>query len=319
MKKILITGVAGFIGSSLAEKLISSYEIVGLDDFSDYYSPSTKRQNVANLQKNKSFKIYEGDICDEKILDKIFRNHEIEKIVHLAARAGVRPSLENPGLYMKVNVLGTNNVLKYACASKIKQFIFASSSSVYGNSAKVPFSENDPLDRPISPYAVSKIVGEKLCWFYNNAHHLKKTTILRFFSVYGPKGRPDMAPYIFTRKILNNESINIYGDGSQARDFTYIDDIVDGIIKAIKKPFDFEIVNLGNSYPVLVSKLIQIIEETTGKRAKIKFQPARLGDVEKTYADISKAKKMLNWEPKTKIQEGINKFIDWLKNYNLYR
>lgn len=312
MKKILITGVAGFIGSNLAEKLIPSYEIVGIDDFNDYYSPLTKKQNIVNLQKNKSFKIYEGDICDEKILDKIFRNHEIEKIVHLAARAGVRPSLENPNLYMKVNFFGTNNILKYANRNKIKQFVFASSSSVYGNSAKVPFSEDDPPDHPISPYAISKIAGEKLCWLYNDIYHLK-ITILRFFSVYGPKGRPDMAPYIFTKKILSNESINIYGDGSQARDFTFIDDIVNGIIKTIEKPFDFEIINLGNSCPVSVSKLIQIIEEAAGKKAKIKYQPARLGDVEKTFANISKAKKMLGWEPKTKIQKGMNKFIDWLK------
>lgn len=312
METILVTGAAGFIGSSLAEKLVKQHKVIGIDDFNNYYNPKIKRQNLANLQKNKSFKTYEGDICNKKILEEIFRENEIDKVIHLAARAGVRPSLENPTLYMHVNFLGTQNILEFAKKNDVKQFIFASSSSVYGNNTKVPFSEDDRLDRPISPYAISKIAGEKLCWLYNNAYNIK-ATVLRFFSVYGPKGRPDMAPYIFTKKILNNELIDVYGDGSQARDFTYIDDIVDGIVKATRKPFDFEIINLGNSYPVSVLELIKTIEEETGKKAKIKYRSSRLGDVEKTYADISKAKKLLNWKPKMKIKKGIEMYVKWFK------
>jgi UDP-glucuronate 4-epimerase len=308
MQTILVTGVSGFIGSSLAEKIINRYQVIGLDNFNDYYSPKIKENNISNLKKNKNFKIYKGDILDNEILEKIFKENEIDKIVHLAARAGVRPSLINPQLYMSVNFLGTQKVLDFAVKNEVKQFIFASSSSVYGNNSKIPFSENNNLEKPISPYAISKIAGEKLCWLYNNTCKLP-TTVLRFFSVYGPKGRPDMAPYIFTKKILNNEEIEVYGDGSQARDFTYIDDIVSGIIKSLSLKTNFETINLGNSFPTTVSELIKTIELSTGEKAKVKYLANRLGDVERTYADISKAKKLLNWEPKIKIHDGIKKFI----------
>lgn len=311
MQTILITGCAGFIGSSLAEKLIQNYKIVGLDDFNDYYSPKTKEKNIVELTKFKNFNIYNGSILDDKIVANIFQKHKVDKIVHLAARAGVRPSLQNPQLYMSVNFLGTQKILDFAVKNNVKQFVFASSSSVYGNNAKVPFSENDSLDCPISPYAISKIAGEKLCWLYNNIYKMP-TTVLRFFSVYGPKGRPDMAPYIFTEKILKGEKIEVYGDGSQARDFTYIDDIADGIMKVITKKFKFEIINLGNSYPVSVRELISSIEKTTGKKAKIEYLPERLGDVKKTFADISKAKKLLSWQPKHKFEDGIKKFFKWI-------
>jgi UDP-glucuronate 4-epimerase len=310
MKKILITGAAGFIGSNLAEKLISSGEIVGIDDFNDYYSPLIKKHNIKDLRNNPSFKIYTGDISDKKIISKIFQENRIDKIIHLAARAGVRSSLENPTLYMKVNFLGTQNILEAARENHVQQFIFASSSSVYGNNIKVPFSEDDQTDKPISPYAISKLAGEKLCWLYNNTYGLK-TTVLRFFSVYGPKGRPDMAPFIFTKKILNHDIIDVYGDGSQARDFTYVDDITDGIALAMKKMFDFEIINLGNSYPISVIELIKTIEKVTGKNAQINFLPARLGDVTRTYANILKAGKILGYRPSTSFETGIKNFVDW--------
>lgn len=314
MQTILVTGGAGFIGSSLAEKLIKSYRVVVLDDFNDYYSLKIKENNIKKLLKNKKFSLYRGDIRDEKILKKIFSKHKIDKIVHLAARAGVRPSLQNPGLYMSVNFLGTQKMLNFAVKNIVQQFIFASSSSVYGNNSKVPFSENDSLSSPISPYAISKIAGEKLCWLYHSAYKTP-VTVLRFFSVYGPKGRPDMAPFIFTKKILNGETIEVYGDGSQARDFTYIDDITDGITRTIKKPFDFEIINLGNSYPVSVKHLIFSIENATKKKAHIKYLSERLGDVKKTYADISKAKKLLKWKPKVNLTSGLKRFINWYKKY----
>lgn len=310
MQTVLITGVAGFIGSSLAEKVINDHIIVGLDDFNDYYSPTIKEKNIAMLRKHKNFKIYHGDIRDEKLLKKIFSKNKIDKIVHLAARAGVRPSLINPSIYLSTNILGTNQLLKTAVKYKVRQFIFASSSSIYGNNKKVPFAETDATEHPISPYAISKLAGEKLCWLYGKTYKIP-VTVLRFFSVYGPRGRPDMAPYIFTKKILNGEAIEVYGDGSQARDFTYIDDIADGIIRAVKKPFNFEIINLGNSYSVSVAHLIRTLEKITRKKARIKYSKKRLGDVEKTFADIRVAKKLLNWQPKTKIDEGMKKFINW--------
>lgn len=335
MQTVLITGVAGFIGSNLTEKIINENQIIGLDDFNDYYSPRIKEQNIRGFIHHKNFVLYRGDIRDENMLTKIFAEHRIDKIVHLAARAGVRPSLLNPSLYMSVNFIGTQKLLEQAAQSKIEHFIFASSSSVYGNNAKVPFSENDRIENPISPYAISKIAGEKLCWLY---HHVFGTpmTILRFFSVYGPKGRPDMAPYIFTKKILNGEKIEVYGDGSQARDFTYIDDIVDGIIKTllfsiipapslsprrrgagIQNFSSFCIINLGNSYPIFVRELINTIEKITGKKAKIKYQEKRLGDVEKTFANIAKAEKLLNWRPQIGILEGLKKYISWYRTHNL--
>ncbi len=311
MKKLLITGIAGFIGSSLTEKLINNYSIVGIDDFNDYYAPYIKEKNIISFLKNPHFKLHRGDIRNQKLLRRIFAENKIDKIIHLAARAGVRPSLIDPALYMSTNVIGTNLLLEAAKNNKIKQFIFASSSSVYGNNDQVPFSESDPAEYPISPYAISKIAGEKLCWFYHHTYGLP-VTILRFFSVYGPKGRPDMAPYIFTKNILNHKPIEVYGNGSQARDFTFIDDIVNGIIKSLHKTFSFEIINLGNSYPISVKELIKTIENVTGKKAKIRFRDERKGDVEKTFANIAKAKKMLNWEPKMKIKEGIEKFIETL-------
>jgi len=305
---ILITGNAGFIGSNLTRRLLAlKYPVVGLDNFNDYYDPRVKENNIKPFLQEKLFKQYKGDIIDSKLLEKIFTKHKIKIIIHLAARAGVRPSLTNPKLYFQVNVQGTKNLLEVGKKHQIKQFIFASSSSVYGNQKKTPFKETDKL-KPVSPYAKSKLKAEKLCFKYNFP-----VTILRFFTVYGPSGRPDMAPYLFTQAILQHQPIIRYGDGSSKRDYTYIDDIVEGIIKAIKKPLLKEIINLGNNQPVSLNNFIGIIEKLTGIKAIIKEKPRHPADVFQTFAAIEKAKKLLNWEPKTSLDKGLKKFIEWFK------
>ena len=233
-------------------------------------------------------------------------------IIHLAARAGVRPSLLNPELYYQVNVEGTKNLLKLAKKFAVKQFIFASSSSVYGNQTKVPFSETDKLGKPVSPYAETKLKGEELCRQLSQATNIS-TTCLRFFTVYGPSGRPDMAPYLFTRAILNNQPIIRYGDGSTERDYTFIDDIVSGIIAAMQKQLKYEIINLGNNQPVKLNTFIKLIETIIGKTAKIIEKPRHPADVPRTFADIDKAEKLLNWKPMTDLKTGLTKFVEWFK------
>lgn len=306
-RKILVTGNAGFIGSNLSQKLLElGDKVFGVDNFNDYYNPKTKEKNIAKLLKQNQFQQFRTDILDFKAIELIFKDRQPEIVVHLAARAGVRPSLENPELYLQVNAIGTKNLLEIAKKYRVKQFIFASSSSVYGNQIKVPFSETDILDKPVSPYAATKLEGEKLC------QECKiPTTVLRFFTVYGPKGRPDMAPYLFTEAILKDKPIIRYGDGSTSRDYTYIDDIVSGIIAALNKPLAFEIINLGNNRPVSLNEFIKIIERLTGKKAKIIEKPRHPADVPQTFADITKAKMLLNWEPKTDLETGMEKFISW--------
>lgn len=327
--KILVTGGAGFIGLHLTKKLLAlGYKVVCVDDLNNYYSPKIKRRNIAPFLKNKNYKFYRADICDYEKLAKIFKCEKIEKICHLAARAGVRPSIANPRLYEKVNVGGTMTLLDLAVKYKIKNFIFASSSSVYGNRAqfgdnpaqrggnraqrdkKIPFSESDPVNNPISPYAVTKKSGELLAATYHNLYGLN-CTCLRLFTVYGPNNRPDMAPFLFTDLIFRGKPIKKFGDGASRRDYTYIDDIVEGIVAALEKNFSFEIINLGNNKPVELNYFIALIEQFLGKKAKIKQLPPQPGDVEITYADISKAKKMLGWQPKVKIEEGMKKFVEW--------
>lgn len=313
---LLITGGAGFIGSSLIAAIINDYKIICIDNFNDYYNPLWKEENIQPFLKHKNFILYKTDICNLEDLKQIFTNHKINKIIHLAARAGVRPSIENPLLYEQVNVGGTLNLLEMARQYQIPHFIFASSSSVYGNQAKVPFSETDSVNKPISPYAATKKAAEMLCHTYAHLYKIK-TTCLRFFTVYGPKGRPDMAPYLFTKAILTGEKINRFGNGQSQRDYTYVDDIVSGIIKTIDKIFDFEILNLGNNQPVSLNNFIQTIENLTDEKAQIINLPTQAGDVAKTYADISKAKKILNWQPKTDLSTGLKKFIDWYKTNRL--
>lgn len=311
--KILVTGGAGFIGSHLCERLLKEdNEVICLDDFNDFYKPEIKERNISSCKKNKKFKLYRADIRNKKILEDIFRKEKIGQIVHLAARAGVRPSINNPQLYAEVNVLGTINLLECARKSKIEKFIFGSSSSVYGLNKKIPFSEDDSLNNMISPYAITKYAGERFCYQYNQTHNIP-VVCLRFFTVYGPRGRPDMAAYKFTERINDSREIEMYGDGHSKRDYTYVSDITEGIMSAIKKEFNFEIINLGDSRPVELKYLIKLIEKNLGKKATIKNMPPQQGDVPATYADIRKAKRLLNYNPKIKIEDGIKYFIKWYK------
>ena len=312
--KILVTGCAGFIGSNLVDRLLADgCDVVGVDNFNDYYDPKIKEENVEQALTNADFKLYREDILNYDSLKKIFEKEKINKIIHLAARAGVRPSIENPGLYAQVNVLGAVNILKLSVDFKIEQFIFGSSSSVYGNSEQLPFKENDPCDKIISPYGASKRAAEFWVETFWRTYGLK-STILRFFTVYGPRGRRDMAPAIFTNAISAVKEVNMFGDGSSNRDYTYVDDIVDGIVKTLGKDFDFEIINLGNSQSVSLADLIKTIEKISGEKAKIKKMSFPLGDANFTLAQISKAKKMINWMPHTSIEDGIKRYWDWLSD-----
>ncbi len=304
-----MTGNAGFIGSNLTERLLKlGDEVVGIDNFNDYYDPKRKEKNIEEFKIDPNFTQEHADILDKEKLKLIFSQNRPEIIIHLAARAGVRPSLKNPKLYYQVNVMGTKNLLDLAKKHKVKQFILASSSSVYGNQAKIPFSETDKLAKPLSPYAQTKLEAETLCKQDNFP-----VTVLRFFTVYGPKGRPDMAPYLFTKRILEGKTITRFGDGFSSRDYTYIDDIVNGIIAAVNRPLTYEIINLGNNQPIKLNDFISVVEKITGEKAKIIEKPRHPADVRQTYADIAKAKKLLNWQPKTDLKTGMEKFIAWFK------
>lgn len=316
--KTLITGGAGFIGSHLLEILLKKNEsIISLDNFDDYYDPSIKKENIRGFKNHPKFKLYREDIRDFKTLENIFEKEKPDKIVHLAAKVGVRPSIENPFIYEEVNIKGTLNLLELARRYKIENFVYASSSSVYGGNKKIPFSENDPINFPISLYGATKKAAELLCYSYHHLYNLN-VTCLRFFTVYGPRGRPDMAPYKFTELILEEKELPMFGDGSSQRDYTYIDDIINGIIACLDKKFGYEIINLGNSHPIFLKDFIKIIEEATGKKAKIKQLPTQSGDMTITYADISKAKKLLGYDPKIRPEEGMKRFIKWYKKKNKY-
>jgi len=314
--KILVTGGAGFIGSHLVEKLLNEgKQVICLDNFNDFYNPELKEENIEQAQKHDNCKLIKGDILDEQLLQEIFEEHDINKIVHLAALAGVRKSLASPQDYIDTDIKGTVNLLKKANQHNVEQFVFASSSSVYGESQDVPFQEDQATENQVSPYACSKKAAELFCKTYHNLYNLP-VTILRFFTVYGPRQRPEMAIRKFTRKALAGEPIPKFGDGSSRRDYTYIDDVVHGLHQAVEKSFDFEIFNLGNSETITLNELIDLIEEKTGQDIEIDQKPEQPGDVPVTYADISKAKEMLGYNPQTFIEEGLEKFIDWYKeNY----
>jgi len=310
-KHVLVTGGAGFIGSNLIKRLLAdNRSVICVDDFNDYYSPLTKENNIKQFLNHKNFKLYRVDIRDFNSLKEIFTSNRISRVVHLAARAGVRPSLENPLLYEEVNLKGTMHLLELS--KNVKNFVFASSSSVYGNNKKTPFSEHDNVDKAISPYAATKKAGEVMCHVY---HHLYNIPIscLRFFTVYGPSGRPDMAPYKFTKWIDEGKEVQRFGNGHSKRDYTYVDDIVDGVISAMDRQFKYEIFNLGNSHSIELNYFIGLIEKELGKKAKIIEFPSQPGDVNITYANISKSKKMLNFQPKVSIEDGIAKFVKWYK------
>ncbi|NOZ61611.1 MAG: NAD-dependent epimerase/dehydratase family protein [Calditrichaeota bacterium] len=309
----LVTGGAGFIGSHLIERLLrDGGQITCLDNFNDYYDPRIKEKNIAAVFDHPKFDLVRGNILDENLLKKLFDDNDFDVIVHLAARAGVRPSVQQPKLYQEVNVRGTLNLLDMARQHQIEKFVMASSSSVYGNNKKVPFSESDNVDNPISPYAATKKASELLAFTYSALYGMS-VTCLRFFTVYGPRQRPDMAIHKFTRLIAHNQEIPVYGDGKVKRDFTYITDIIDGVVRSIEHCQGYQIYNLGESRVVELMELIHLLEKEVGKTARIKWLPPQPGDVKITYADISKAAQDLNYRPKVPVEQGIRQFIQWFK------
>jgi UDP-glucuronate 4-epimerase len=311
--KVLVTGAAGFIGSHLCERLLGDgCVVVGVDNFEDFYDPQIKRRNIAVCLENENFKLVEADIRDRAAMNDVVGSG-VDVIVHLAAKAGVRPSIDQPLLYADVNINGTGILLEAAKEQEIGKFIFASSSSVYGNNEKVPFCENDNVDFPISPYAATKKACELICHTY---HHLYEMSVicLRYFTVYGPRQRPDLAIHKFARLIEDGKPISVYGDGTMSRDFTYIDDIIEGTVAAMGKCSGFNIYNLGESRPITVNDLVAEIEKALGKKAIKEYVPLQPGDVKRTYADVSKAVNELGYNPSTNIEVGLAKFVAWLRD-----
>lgn len=314
-KRILITGGAGFIGSHLVDRLLATdvEQITVIDDFNDFYDPEIKRANIRQQLADPRYQLVEGDIRDRAALESALGDKQFACLVHLAARAGVRPSLSQPQLYNETNVNGTLNLLELARERGIKQFVFGSSSSVYGINAKVPFSEDDPIRQPISPYAATKGAGELLCHTYSHLYGVR-CVCLRFFTVYGPRQRPDLAIHKFARLISNGKPIPVFGDGATRRDYTYIDDIIDGVTAAISyDQSDYEVFNLGESRTVELRELIALLEKELNAHAVIDRQPPQPGDVPQTFADITKARKLLGYNPQTQIEEGIHKFVGWFR------
>ncbi len=310
--KAVVTGAAGFIGSHLTERLLKNgWTVLGIDSFDPFYDPQIKRRNIAGALENNNFQLLEADIRDKDAMTEAI-DENVDVIVHLAARAGVRPSIEEPALYSDVNINGTVVLLEIARQRKIKKFVFASSSSVYGNNKKVPFAETDNVDFPISPYAATKKAGELICHTYHHLYDIHMAC-LRFFTVYGPRQRPDLAIHKFARLIENGKPIPVYGDGSMKRDFTYIDDIVDGIVASIERCNGYEIYNLGESCPISVRDLIAEIEKALDKKAIKEFFPTQPGDVNQTYADVTKAQEKLDYNPSTEIATGLAHFVRWLR------
>ncbi len=319
MKRILVTGGAGFIGSHLVDRLLASdvEHVTVVDDFNDFYDPEIKRANIRQHLEDPRYQLVHADIRDRATLDQALAGHQFDCIVHLAARAGVRPSLSQPLLYNETNVSGTLNLLELARERNIKQFVFGSSSSVYGINAKVPFSEDDPIRQPISPYAATKGAGELLCHTYSHLYGIR-CVCLRFFTVYGPRQRPDLAIHKFARLISDGKPIPVFGDGTTRRDYTYVDDIIDGVTAAISyDKSDYEVINLGESRTVELRELIALLEKELDTHAVIDRQPPQPGDVPQTFADISKARKLLGYNPQTQIEEGLRRFVDWFKG-NLF-
>lgn len=310
----LVTGGAGFIGSHVCERLLNSgHHVWAFDDLNPFYDPKFKRRNIKEIQSlAKPFEFIQGDITDRAALDEAFVSVKFDQVIHLAARAGVRPSLAEPALYQRVNVEGTVNVLEAARRVGVKKVTLASSSSVYGVNSKVPFAEGDPIFHPISPYAASKLALEALGHVYHHVYGMD-IAALRFFTVYGPRQRPDLAICKFAQLIGAGKPIPVFGDGSTARDYTFVSDTVDGVIACTQKEFGFEIFNFGESETVKLSRLIELLETALGKKAIIDRQPLQPGDVPVTFADISKARARLGYNPHIKIDTGITLFIDWFR------
>ncbi|HZI59525.1 MAG TPA: GDP-mannose 4,6-dehydratase [Pyrinomonadaceae bacterium] len=314
-KRLLITGGAGFIGSHLVDRLLATdiEHITVVDDFNDFYEPEIKRNNIYHHLKDPRYQLAEVDIRDRAALEQALAKNHFDCIVHLAARAGVRPSLSQPQLYNETNVNGTLNLLEFARQHDIKQFVFGSSSSVYGINAKVPFSEDDPIRQPISPYAATKGAGELLCHTYSHLYGIR-CICLRFFTVYGPRQRPDLAIHKFARLISEGKPIPVFGDGTTRRDYTYVDDIIDGVVGAINYDrSDYEVINLGESRTVELRELISLLEKELDAHAIIDRQPLQPGDVPQTFADITRARQLLGYNPQTQIEDGLRRFVDWFR------
>ena len=314
-KRFLITGGAGFIGSHLVDRFLSTEvdHITVVDDFNDFYDPQIKRANIQHQRTDPRYTLVELDIREQSALENVFAEHSFDCIVHLAARAGVRPSLAEPQLYNETNINGTLNLLELARKHDIKQFVFGSSSSVYGINAKVPFSEDDPIRQPISPYAATKGAGELLCHTYSHLYGIR-CVCLRFFTVYGPRQRPDLAIHKFARLISEGKPLPVFGDGTTRRDYTYVDDIISGVVGATEyDQSDYEVFNLGESRTVELRELISLLEKELDTHAIIDRQPPQPGDVPQTFADIEKARRLLGYNPQIQIEEGIHRFVEWFR------
>jgi UDP-glucuronate 4-epimerase len=310
---VLVTGAAGFIGSHLVGRLLSDGQrVVGIDSFDDFYDPAIKAANLASERNHPRFQLIEGDIRDSEAVSRAFDARDIDAVIHLAARAGVRPSIEQPDLYTSVNLVGTTRVLECARQHGVRRVVFGSSSSVYGNNEKVPFAEDDPVDHPISPYAATKRAGELIAHTY---HHLFDMDVacLRFFTVYGPRQRPDLAIHKFASLMSAGREIELYGDGTSARDYTFVTDIVDGIVRAMERVRGFRIWNLGGSDPVALSTLVDRLAAELDVEPRVRRLPPQPGDVARTWADVSRAARELEWSPGTGLQAGLREFVRWLK------
>lgn len=315
MRNILVTGGAGFIGSHLVDRLLAEggWQITVVDDFNDFYSPEIKHANIAEHLKSPNYRLVDADIRDAARMAALFAEYKFDVIVHLAARAGVRPSLSEPILYTETNIVGTQNLLELAKQHGVEQFVFGSSSSVYGINAKVPFAEDDRIHQPISPYASTKAAGELLCHTYSHLYGMR-IVCLRFFTVYGARQRPDLAIHKFSKLIADEKPIQMFGDGTARRDYTYIDDIIQGVRAAIDYDrSQYEIFNLGESQTIELRELISLLERSLDMHAIIDHQPMQPGDVPITFADISKSRELLGYNPTTKIADGIPKFVEWFR------
>ena len=313
---ILVTGGAGFIGSHLVERLLAlGYRVVALDNFDPFYSPDEKRRNLTAALTNPAFRLVEADCADPRQLEEGLADEPIDAIVHLAAKAGVRPSLNDPIGYARANVMATQTLLEFARQRGIQRFVFGSSSSVYGNRDAIPFSEDDPADRPVSPYAATKRAGEIICHTYAHLYGMR-IIALRFFTVYGPRQRPDLAIRKFATLMLDGQPVPVFGDGSAERDYTWIEDIIDGVVAALERTGrvdpEFEIINLGESRTTSVRRLVDLIADALGVTPRIEFAPAQPGDVVRTCADVSKAARLLGYRPRVPVEEGIPRFVEWL-------
>lgn len=313
MKTVLVTGAAGFIGSNLTKSLLEKgYRVVGIDNFDDTYETKFKKAHVEPFAKDKNFALHKVDIRDLKKLRKIFEKEKPAYVVHLAAKVDTRHAVDTPHEYTSVNIDGTLNILELCREYKVENLVAASSSSVYGNSPRMPWKESETPGEPLSPYGATKQAMELLAYSYHHNFDMN-VTCLRYFNVYGENNRPIMVPYIWAKKILADEEIEISGDGSRKRDYTYVGDVVRATISAMEKPLGFEVINIGNNTPASLKELLNTFEKVIGKKAKVKSRPSSKSSVETTYADVSKAKELLNWQPETSLEKGVERLVGWFK------